>query len=354
MINPANIDSGFYFVHQLLRARDYQDRPEFNQLCDWWRNGGTGVLALVGIGGAGKTALTERFLRVIPGVFPEHPNLPKDSSLPTPQRLFVFSFYDAPNAGVFLAQLYAWLQGRLYNASEPRPSSQQVLAAIQMAPSLMLVLDGLEKIQDDGARGGVFGRILDRALRDFVQRAADGYLPRVSLLISTRFPLEDLEYLRSPHHQKVLVESISSDAGIALLRQRGVRGTDAELKELAERCGLHALTVDLVGGYIAHFGKGDPSTPLELPSATELQQVAEKTRDRRLRYVAEQSARFARVAERYRQALQKSDPATLALLERVCLFRLGVKAEILTNIFTGEGKEEISGTELAQLRLTSD
>lgn len=27
------------FVHPLLRARDWQDRPEFTQLCDWWRCG---------------------------------------------------------------------------------------------------------------------------------------------------------------------------------------------------------------------------------------------------------------------------------------------------------------------------
>mgnify|MGYP001565223887 CR=1 FL=1 len=26
-----------HFVHPLLRARDWQDRPEFAQVCDWWR-----------------------------------------------------------------------------------------------------------------------------------------------------------------------------------------------------------------------------------------------------------------------------------------------------------------------------
>ena len=25
------------FVHTLLRARDWQERPEFTQMCDWWR-----------------------------------------------------------------------------------------------------------------------------------------------------------------------------------------------------------------------------------------------------------------------------------------------------------------------------
>ena len=66
-----------YFVHPLLRARDWQDRPEFRRLCDWWRTGATGVCALVGIGGAGKTAVAERFLRVLPGGLPSPAEIPK-------------------------------------------------------------------------------------------------------------------------------------------------------------------------------------------------------------------------------------------------------------------------------------
>src|SRR5262245_21345495 len=69
----------------------------------------------------------------------------------------------------------------------------------------------------------------------------------------------------------------------------------------------------------------------------------------RLQAVAEQTARFERVALRYREALARTDRAALALLERVCLFRLGVDAELLTRIFTGPGKDELSGPELAAL-----
>src|SRR5436305_14957554 len=108
MLAPSHQSSLIHFIHLLLRARDYQQRPEFNQLCDWWRGGGHGVCALVGIGGAGKTALADRLLRVLPGVMPESADLPKDPTLAAPKALLCFSFYEVANPGIFFAQLTAW------------------------------------------------------------------------------------------------------------------------------------------------------------------------------------------------------------------------------------------------------
>jgi hypothetical protein len=28
-----------YFAHSLLRARDWQHRPQLDDVCDWWRRG---------------------------------------------------------------------------------------------------------------------------------------------------------------------------------------------------------------------------------------------------------------------------------------------------------------------------
>src|SRR6476661_7495683 len=183
------------FVHPLLRARDWQDRPEFGELRQWWTDGGIGVCALVGIGGAGKTAIVERFLQVLPGGYPEHPKVPKDRNLPAPARLLVFSFYDAPNPDTFFAELAAWLEGRSPASKDDDvarpPSYQQTLNLLAGAGKCLLVLDGLEKAQDDSSRGGAFGQILDGRLRDFVLRAADGYMPGVSLVITSRFWLFD-------------------------------------------------------------------------------------------------------------------------------------------------------------------
>jgi tetratricopeptide (TPR) repeat protein len=354
MSTPPSHQPRVNFVHSLRRARDYQPRPQLDQLYHWWRGGAPGVCALVGIGGSGKTAIADRFLRALPHVMPQDPDIPKDDDLPTPANLFVFSFYDVPNPETFFAQLAAWLSKKPYDESAPQPSLSQTLELLQSAPPLLLVLDGLEKVQDDGARGGVFGRIEHGALRELVLRAAEGSLPRVSVLITTRFTLDDLEYAEyagRAYYTNINIEQLSCDACIALLRRRGVNGPDSDLVPIAHQCGRHALTTDLAGGYIAHFGHGKPGTPLDFPSPEEFERIAAQQPDHRLRYVAEQSARFARLAQRYREGFAESDPAALALLERVCLFRLGVSAELLASVFTGQGKQKTSGPHLAKLTL---
>lgn len=97
-----------YFVHTLLRARDWQHRPQFDEVCDWWKSRGRGVCALVGMGGAGKTAIAERFLNV--GVRPlgcQDPEKQAEAwtpikSLPSPHSVFVYSFYDDDKRDVLI------------------------------------------------------------------------------------------------------------------------------------------------------------------------------------------------------------------------------------------------------------
>ena len=69
------------FVSRLPRASKWQDREEFFDLCDWWNSTRSGVCALIGIGGAGKTAIIEQFLQVVPGITEQAFTVSKDWSL---------------------------------------------------------------------------------------------------------------------------------------------------------------------------------------------------------------------------------------------------------------------------------
>ena len=204
------------------------------------------MCALVGMGGAGKTAIAERFLRILPGGLPEDPDVPKDESLPQPHSTFVFSFYDAPNPEAFFNALQMWLE------DTPRPESvasfSRLMLMIQRASGLM-VLDGLEKVQDDGSRG-VFGRLSSPKLRDFLNHLAGGFVPDLSVLVTLRFPLADLRDARTQFFRTITIEEIDPAAGVQLLKDRGVRGSGLQLQPIVEECGRHALTIDLAGGYI--------------------------------------------------------------------------------------------------------
>ena len=88
--------------HRLLRARLWQNREEFTELCEWWKDYGAGVCTLIGIGGSGKTAIVDRFLQALRGGYPliernRHGSLEeKRDDLPRAYASFVFSFTKAP------------------------------------------------------------------------------------------------------------------------------------------------------------------------------------------------------------------------------------------------------------------
>jgi hypothetical protein len=101
-----------------------------------------------------------------------------------------------------------------------------------------------------------------------------------------------------------------------LAESQGVRGSNMQLAPIVEHCGRHALTVDLAGGYIKEYGHGDPTTPLNLGTAEELQTAADQELDDN---------------------------------KRICLFRLGVDCQTLAAIFTGPAAERVFGKALASL-----
>jgi nucleoside phosphorylase len=307
---------------------------------------------LVGIGGAGKTAIAERFLNELLDVG-QVSNLPsnkekadyKSAPLPPPHSVFVYSFYKDDKPENFFRHLQIWLEGT--SAPDKQKSHTQLMFDIQQHQGL-IILDGLEQVQESGPRGG-FGRLTSPSLRDLLNHIACGSAREISVLVTSRFPLTDLRDSQPRFFHTIAVDQIDVAAGVALLQDRGVRGNDVVLAPIVEHCGRHALTIDLAGGYIKEYGHGDPTTPLNLATAEELQAEAEQEPDDDKWAVLKQGIRFARIAQRYREAMLSSDEATLALLERICLFRLGVDCETLAAIFTGPAAEKVSGKALAGL-----
>ncbi len=332
------------FVHRLAKAAHWQERKESDQLRAWWKSTNTGLCALVGIGGAGKTSIVDRFLWQLPSVMPPRVDVLPDESLDAPDLSLIFSFFEAPTTDEFLVQLARWLGS--IDVSDSNASYHRIMEILeQPGPPRLIVLDGFEKAQEEGVRGGCPGKIQDARLRDLILRVADGAIPDLRMIITSRFQLFDAIAHACPLYHAISVEDLSSPAAKLLLRARGVQGTDAELEALAGDYRFHALSIDLLGGYLKRYANGKPLRTLQL---SEKHHNASRG-DTQASLLRMQEERFEDITERYRGELSQHDPATLKLLEMICLFRLGVTRESLAAIFLGSDKEGVSGHHLAML-----
>jgi hypothetical protein len=296
-----------YVVHPLPPAPDFLGRErELKELLSIWDAGTRGVLALVGLGGAGKTALASRFLVELSN--PNH--------VPRPGGLFVWSFYQEPDAGLFLQEAYRYFAG---DSLAPPAKGAGLLhllrEAIEAGGPYLLVLDGLERVQRQAGTDD-YGQIEDPLLKGLLMRLAEG-LGRTAALVTSRFPLTDLALLQGRGYRHLDVGDLPFPAALTLLRRRGVLGDDDALAALIKAYGAHALTLDHLGGLIGQFLDGDPARVPEAPA------LADRSGDR-------QALRLARLLGAYERHLP---PAELALLCRLCLLRRGMTEEHLLSLF---------------------
>src|SRR5579864_9506188 len=297
-------------VHPLPQAPQFVGREaELEALRSCWLAGACGVVALVGLGGAGKTAIAARFLAELLG----------STGRERPQGLFVWSFYQEPDAGRFLQVAYEYFAGADAEAVPARGAGLLHLlreALMEGGPHL-LVLDGLERVQKQESDAlGNYGQVEDPLLKGLLTRIAEG-VGQTTALVTSRFPLTDLEPARNPGYRHLDVGGLSPPAAIALLRQHGVQGDDLALSKLVDGYGAHALTLDHLGSLIGHFLGGDPRRAPEAPA------LAEPGSDR-------QALRLARLLRAYEEHLP---PAELALLCRLCLSHRSVSEEQLITLF---------------------
>jgi hypothetical protein len=267
------------YAHYLRPASEFQDRPELEAVRSFWRRPRGGVLGVVGIGGAGKTALLERFLAELPRTWRAPEAVRKRPDLPAPDGLFVWSFYESADCAEFARQLADYCRrpavrggGRPDTGRPPRRAAAAGPAALADALDamaadgpgrLLLVLDGLERVQKDR---NVLGQLTDdaAAVKALLRWAAGG-AGAAWVLATSRLPLTDLADWRGKAYHVLSVDELGPDAARALLRACGVRGDAGQLDGLAQEFGRHALTLEHLGRTLTQFFDGDPAQARNLP-----------------------------------------------------------------------------------------
>jgi hypothetical protein len=205
------------------------------------------LVALIGPGGQGKTAIVQHWLGQLPGRAAD--------------GVFLWSFYRGKDSDLCLRELYAYAE-RL----EHPPEVSATYCVDHLLPVLRrerwaLVLDGTEVVQLDAESW--FGRFIHPELGRLLEELASAPLPGV-VVLTTRFPLPTLE--RRRHARLLGLGGLDAFSARAFLRNLGVAGSDADLDQAAAGCGFHAKAVELLGTFLVRFCGGEARQHRELPS----------------------------------------------------------------------------------------
>lgn len=220
----------------------------------WSETATRNIVTIVAWGGVGKTSLVARWAAS---------KLAQENHGGI-ERYFDWSFYsqgtrrdgDATGAGK-AASADLFIKEALEFFGEPALAGSNAggwqkgerLAHLVAQHRTLLILDGLEPLQDAKT-----GELRDDSLRALLRGLATN--SRGLCLTTTRQSLPELNTWDQTAEEWKLAK-LSKIAGAELLKQLGVHGTAAERKQLAEDVKGHALTLTLLGKYLAGAHGGD-------------------------------------------------------------------------------------------------
>ena len=284
-------------VHPLQPAPYFAGRADLlRDLSHWWSNALSAdrIISLVGIGGRGKTATLQQFLKSF-----------SPDSLPS-QGLLVWSFYEDPKTEEFLREACQYFGDPLADIPSGRLARLKLL--LTGRSEALLVLDGIEVVQAGIHSGRTYGSLTDPSLKLLLRwlAATPG---GARSIITSRIALSDLAGWRGAGYHEVDLEDLDPEASRQLLQSWGVQGAPRELDKLAHAVGHHALSVSVLGSYIGEFCGGNVSAAATLRLDDAAQDDA-------------QAAKLARVLQGYATALYQDERD---LLSRLSVFPRGVE-----------------------------
>jgi tetratricopeptide (TPR) repeat protein len=282
----ASHDVVVRWVHGGVPLDHFTGREEeLSRLDRWAADRDVRLIGVTAWGGAGKTALVTEWLSR------QHQSRPV-------RGIFGWSFYEDPSAERWANELLEWA-GRSFNYN-PDPGrrrlSARVLDLIRREP-LLLVLDGLETLQEAPARQG-FGQFLDGLLRSVLTGSCQRDHAGLAVLTS-RFPFADLEAFDGASARMLDVPPFSLAEGAELLRKAGGDWlSDQERRSFVHDVDGHALAVNALA-----------TTLRERPPASDLARLREDLASAR-----RTDARVGRVLQFYAERLTVPDRLLVAVV----------------------------------------
>jgi hypothetical protein len=209
------------------------------------------VLTFVAVGGEGKTSLMAKWAADL-----AYQNWARCDAA------FAWSFYSQgareeaqSSSDVFLKEALTHFGDPEMAGSAQGPFEKgQRLARLAGERRALLILDGLEPLQY--APGPPMdGKLKDDGIKALLDRLAANN--RGLCVVTTRYSIPDLRAYWQTTAPEVNLLRLSKEAGVALLRSLGVKGTQPEYETLVEDVKGHALTINLLGAWLRDAHAGD-------------------------------------------------------------------------------------------------
>jgi tetratricopeptide (TPR) repeat protein len=308
--SPVRRHGEIRVIHALQPAPHFRGRDTLvKELTDWVADLASPdrVWSLVAAGGTGKTAVVERVVR---------------DMKPGEANVLVWSFYEKPDADAFLRECNSLFLGKDKGPAGGR--LERLERGLRDGRPHLIVLDGLERVQEDAGVGRVRGELSDQTLKLLLRALASG-LGRARALVTSRFPLVDLQDWTRNGYRDTRLDDLTPEAAVAVLRGWSVVGDEAALRAAATQVGHHALSVAVLGSYLRSFASGriDEVASFDLDAVTGEDPKA---------------AKLARVLAFYADRLP---PEERELLARLSVFPRGVTLELLGTLVDAGG--EVAG-----------
>lgn len=230
-------DPGPFFGRELERQK----------ITKWLNDDDCRLVALLGIGGMGKTSLAAQSLR----------ELLSRTETVTIQNIVWRSLLNAPTLTELLPPILQILSNQqLMTLPDNLDEQLRLLLGYLREQRVLLVLDNLESILDADQAGTY--RDGYEPYDQLIQQIAT-YNHQSHLLLTSRERPRGYERMEKDSHliRSLQLDGLDNDAGHALLAQRGLCGVDDEEIRLIERCSGNPLALKLVADTVNEIFGGD-------------------------------------------------------------------------------------------------
>ncbi len=286
--------------NQTPPEENFVGREEYlKTITDWYKSEEVRIGAMIGWGGVGKSALVRKWYDEL-----------EDNKI-RPDGIFWWNFYILPYLEQFLNALLRYVTGGQIEPEEIKGTWEKVERIKENIGqgAYLIILDGLEEMQKGQTSGEEFGRMEHREFSDMLRFLADTKGSGLCL-ITTRYPLTDIQSYEGKVYRKEEIERLSIEDGRNLFNKAGVKGSQKKIDSVVEEYDGHALSLTLLSKYLVEDFGGDIRKTEQIPAFYSDEEAGGKAHRILLWYAKqlnEEQRAFMKIFSLFRRAVREED-----------------------------------------------